>query len=100
MATVATPSSLQARIMRRAISPRLAIRTLLNTLLNADQRLAKLYRSAILDQDLDNDPFDLGFYLIHDLHGFNDADQRFFVDLLPDFHIRRRIWRRRPIEGP
>src|ERR1700733_11575051 len=92
------PSSLQARMMRSAISPRLAMRTLLNTLLNADQRLAKLYGGAIFHQDFSNDAFDLGFYLIHDLHGFDDAYQRLFVDFLSNFGVRRRIGRRRPIK--
>src|SRR5262245_19380687 len=70
-ATVAMPSSLQARSTRRAISPRLAIRILSNiasllgartargprpaqTFLSFDdhQRLAELDRTAVLDQDL------------------------------------------------
>src|SRR3954465_15865216 len=81
-ATVAIPSSLQARRMRRAISPRLAMRILSNIfphrangeerkangktagircspfaysilrLFNNDERLAELDRLAVLDQDL------------------------------------------------
>src|SRR3977135_3955366 len=77
-ATVAMPSSLQARRMRNAISPRLAIRILSNILslqrgewriasgewiknnyslfairlLNNHQRLAVLDRNAVLDQNL------------------------------------------------
>src|SRR3954451_6272944 len=78
-ATVAIPSSLQARRMRRAISPRLAMRILSNILpqwanrewrmasgkmhtirysplairlFNNDERLAELDRLAVFDQDL------------------------------------------------
>src|SRR5580704_1833751 len=79
-ATVAMPSSLQARRIRRAISPRLAMRILSNMsfqgrvansewrivkakiyslfairyspLFNDHQRLAELDRLAVLDQDL------------------------------------------------
>src|SRR6478609_10889928 len=77
-ATVAMPSSLQARRMRRAISPRLAMRILSNMVpqgewgiangewagvtiryslfatpsLNNHQRLAVLDRLTVLDQDL------------------------------------------------
>ena len=59
-ATVAMPSSLQARSTRSAISPRLAIRILSNIaapvvdelLFDDDQRLAEFDRLAVLDQDL------------------------------------------------
>ena len=60
IATVWMPISLQARWMRSAISPRLAIRTLLNMRrprrgpagsFQDDQRRAELHRRAVLDQD-------------------------------------------------
>ena len=55
-ATVAMPSSWQARWMRSAISPRLAIRILSNigasASLDDDQRLAELDRLGVLDEDL------------------------------------------------
>src|SRR5690606_22595354 len=53
-ATVAMPSSLQARRMRRAISPRLAMRILSNmptALLDDEERLAILHRLPVLHQD-------------------------------------------------
>src|SRR5437899_3389996 len=54
-ATVWMPISRQARWMRSAISPRLAIRTLSNiaccALFDDHQRLAKLHRLGVLDQD-------------------------------------------------
>ena len=50
--TVWMPSSRQARWMRSAISPRLAIRIFSNiALLDHEQRLAVLHRLAVLDQD-------------------------------------------------
>src|ERR1700741_5690891 len=53
-ATVWMPISRQARWMRSAISPRLAIRTLSNIdgLFDDHQRFAELHRSGIVDQDL------------------------------------------------
>src|SRR4051794_3786757 len=57
-ATERRPMSRQARITRSAISPRLAIRTFLNTvassgLLDAEQGLAVLDVRAVLDQHLE-----------------------------------------------
>src|SRR5512143_1822254 len=46
-ATVSMPSSRQARMTRRAISPRLAIRTFLNT---DNPRIADLARGAVGDE--------------------------------------------------
>src|ERR1700754_3282260 len=68
-ATVAMPSSLQARSTRKAISPRLAIRILSNIVLygarrvgtasggpfssfDDHQRFGELHRAPVLDQDL------------------------------------------------
>src|SRR6185436_6735717 len=52
-ATVLMPISWQARWMRSAISPRLAIRTFwIAILLDDDQRLIELHRLGVLDQDL------------------------------------------------
>src|ERR1700749_820507 len=56
-ATVLMPISRQARWMRSAISPRLAIRTLSNiaagpALLDDHQRLAELHRLRIVDQHM------------------------------------------------
>src|SRR4051794_3022703 len=97
-ATVAMPSSLQARRMRRAISPRLAMRILSNMVprgrignsewrtgrsnyryslfatpsLNDDERLAELDRLAVLDQDLGHRAGARGGDLVHGLHRFDD----------------------------
>src|SRR5690348_12814999 len=92
-ATVAMPSSRQARMTRRAISPRLAISTFLNTpsllappgpargrptrglcRLDAEERLAELHRLPVLHQDLGHTPRHLGLDLVHQLHGLDDAE--------------------------
>src|SRR5687768_15028227 len=79
-ATVAIPSSRQARMTRRAISPRLAIRTFLNTGacspraarrsggLDPEQRLAELHRLPVLHHHLGDPPGHLGLDLVHQLH--------------------------------
>src|SRR5690349_10338243 len=84
-ATVAMPSSLQARITRMAISPRFAIRTFLNiepelrrrSGRRADQEelLAVFDALAVLDQDLDDRSGVLGLDLVHELHRFDDAER-------------------------
>src|SRR5918998_3318765 len=75
-ATVAMPSSRQARMTRRAISPRLAMRTFLNTLgrLDAEQRLPELHGLAVLHQHLGDPSGHLGLDLVHELHGLHDAE--------------------------
>src|SRR5215469_8511912 len=79
-ATVAMPSSLQARSTRSAISPRLAIKILSNiatvaALFDDHQRFAKFDRLAVLDEDLRHRAGARRRNLIHRLHGFDD-DQR------------------------
>src|SRR6185437_14935713 len=79
-ATVAIPSSLQARRIRRAISPRLAIRILSNITAPAartasfdnDQRLAELDGLAILDENLRYRAGPRRRNLVHCLHGFDN----------------------------
>src|SRR5215472_7349187 len=97
--TVLMPSSRQARSMRSAISPRLAIRTLSKSwpdgllatvdsseerrqpaepaLSSADhhQRLAVLDRLTVLDQDRFHDARAIGLDLVHELHGLDDAER-------------------------
>src|SRR6266478_915797 len=76
-ATERNPISRQARITRRAISPRLAMRTFLNrrsTLGQTDERLAVLDVLTVLHQDLRHPAVGFGFDLVHQLHGFDDAD--------------------------
>src|SRR5215469_1584600 len=74
-ATVWMPISRQARWMRSAISPRLAIRTLSNiveALFDDHQRLAVLHRLGVLDQDPHHRPCLGRFDGIEGLHGFDD----------------------------
>src|SRR5512138_3630927 len=77
-ATVATPSSLQARRTRSAISPRLAMRTFLNMWLarhDPEERLAELDGRRVLDEDLGDGPVDLALDLVHELHRLDDAER-------------------------
>src|SRR5579863_10520850 len=71
-ATVRIPSSLQAQTMRRAISPRLAMRIFL---IGADgkQRLPVLHGLSVHHQLAFDNPRDLGLDLVHELHRFDDA---------------------------
>src|SRR5574341_1499640 len=79
-ATVAMPSSLQARSTRSAISPRLAIRILSNiaprlTLLDHRQRLSIFDRLTVLDKNGDDSAGARGGDLVHGLHGFDDEQR-------------------------
>src|SRR5215210_4496897 len=71
-ATVAMPSSLAARRMRSAISPRFAIRILSNTaLLDHEQGLAVFDRLAVLDEDRHHGAGVGGRDLVERLHRFD-----------------------------
>src|SRR5262245_10047555 len=78
-ATVLMPSSLQARRMRKAISPRLAINTLSSMigsshpsgLLDYEQGLVEFNRCAIINKSCCHCAALIGFYLIEHFHGFN-----------------------------
>src|SRR5882672_2172302 len=70
-ATVAMPSSLQARSTRSAISPRLAIRILSNISLDDHERLAVFHPQAVLDQNLRNRAAARRGDLVHGLHRFD-----------------------------
>src|SRR5262245_51246877 len=90
-ATVAMPTSLQARSTRSAISPRLAINTLSNiaarrlrALLDNDKRLAELHRMAIADQDGRDGASLRRRNVIHGLHGFDNQDGLALSDPGPD----------------
>src|SRR3954466_8253769 len=74
-ATVLMPSSRQARWMRSAISPRLAMRIFSNmrVLLDPQAAPAGLDRLAVLDQDRLERPGSIGFDLVQQLHGLDDA---------------------------
>src|ERR1035441_6939999 len=86
-ATVLMPSSRQARRIRRAISPRLAMTTFSsmgNGLLNNEQRLAEFHGLAVLDQDGLNRSGLLRFDLIHHLHRLDDAHHLAEFDFVTD----------------
>src|ERR1017187_2501518 len=128
-ATVRMFSSLHARMMRTAISPRLATKTFSNMIFksgratgdgkheelasschrppdpvhliwtNLEQRLAEFHRLAVFDQHLGDNAFDLGLDLVHDFHRFDDADDAIRTDLGADFHIMGGFGRRRTIKS-
>src|ERR1022692_3144342 len=91
-ATVRMPSSLQAQTMRRAISPRLAIRIFL---IGADgkQRLPVLHGLSVHHQLAFHDPGNLGLDLVHELHGLDDAQDLADLHALAYAHERRRAGR-------
>ena len=53
-------------------------------LLEAEERLSKLDGLAILGTDFRNDTRDLGLDLVHDFHGFDNADNSIWRHLLTD----------------
>src|SRR5258708_18105885 len=74
-ATVRMPISRQARWMRNAISPRLAMSTFSNIaadLLQHEQRLSVFYRRAVGDQDLRHAAGAPRRDLVHHLHRLDD----------------------------
>src|SRR5581483_8401710 len=111
-ATVRMPSSLQAQMTRRAISPRFAIRIFWNmrerstarqySIFGTDQeqRLTVLHRLAVIHQPLHQFAAHIGFDLVHELHGFDDAQDLSHRDLVARFDEWRRARRRRFVEGP
>src|SRR5690554_3017508 len=87
------PSSLQARRMRSAISPRFAISTLSSIVKilaqqsgDGDQRLVVFDRLAVFDQDAFDNAGLVCFDLVHHLHRFNDADHITRLDALTYFN--------------
>src|SRR5574341_1658901 len=107
-ATVEMPSSRHARITRRAISPRLAMRTFLNMEAlprglarnDAEERLAELHRGGVLDEDLGDRAVDLALDLVHQLHRLDDAERLALLHLLADVRERRGVGGGRPVERP
>src|SRR5688572_5081267 len=83
-ATVEIPISLHARWIRRAISPRFAIRTFVNMglRLEQDERLAELDRLGVTDQDFLHDAVARGLDRIHRLHGLDDQQGLALLDLV------------------
>src|SRR5258706_12959919 len=76
-ATVLMPISLQARMIRTAISPRLAIRIFLNMPVapvghfHLKKRLAVFHRVTVGHQGLQDPAAHLGHDVFADLHGFD-----------------------------
>src|SRR5437763_13158562 len=101
-ATVAMPSSLQARNTRSAISPRLAMRILSNiwrltpcagrTLasFNDHERLPVFDRLAVFDENLDHGARPRGGNLIHRLHRLDDHERLPGFDRTADVYERPR----------
>src|ERR1700674_5564018 len=84
-ATVAMPSSLQARRMRSAISPRLAIRILSNILsasLDDQERLAVFYRLRVLDENARDAAGARRRDRVHRLHRLHDEQRLALAHLL------------------
>src|SRR5689334_20125592 len=90
MATVAMPISRAARSTRTAISPRFAISIFRNIagrrravrgkrralgLFDAEKLLPELDRTAGFDQAFEHHAGELRFDLVHELHGFDDAER-------------------------
>src|SRR5687767_2074643 len=78
-ATVRTPSSWQARMTRRAISPRLAIRTFLNKRessrsggFDAEENLTVFDGLGVAHAHLRDRAGNLALELVHELHRFDD----------------------------
>src|SRR5215470_11333375 len=90
-ATVLMPISRQARWMRSAISPRLAMRTFSNIaggfrLLDHHQHLAVFDRRTVGDQDL-GDAAGLGRAdLVHYLHRLDDQQHLALLDTVAELH--------------
>src|ERR1700722_4275855 len=101
-ATVRMPISRQARWMRRAISPRLAISTFSNmrvSLLQNHQHLAELDRRAVGDQDFGDAARAGRVDLIHYFHGFDHQQRLAFAHAVADLDEMRRARLRREIGG-
>src|SRR5207247_11411316 len=95
--TVRMPISRQARWMRSAISPRLAIRIFSNMLGENEQRLPVLHRLAVFHEHRLHHAGGVGLDLVHQLHRLDDANRLAFLDRLSYLDTRFRVRRRLPI---
>src|ERR1700722_31147 len=89
-ATVAMPSSRQARNTRNAISPRLAMRIFLNMmlrLLDNEERLVELHGGARGDQNLLHGAGARRLDLVEGLHGLDQQQGGPGLHALPGGHI-------------
>src|SRR6185436_12578540 len=90
-ATVLMPISRQVRITRRAISPRLAIRTFLNmgrrlAGIDQEQRLIVFHGLGVVHQHLHDLAAHVALDLVEELHGLDDADGLALLDAVADVH--------------
>src|SRR5256885_4805585 len=94
-ATVWMPSSRQAQMMRRAISPRLAIRIFLNMerrrarscrrgFADLEQRLPVLHGLPVGHERLEDLAVAIRFDLVHQLHRLDDAQNLSLLHLVAD----------------
>src|SRR5207302_678852 len=85
------PSSRQARRIRSAISPRLAmtIFSIMSGLFEDEQWLAEFDRVAVLRHDRGDAPGPVGFDLVHHLHRLDDAQHLPDLDLIADLDEAR-----------
>src|SRR6266446_2892954 len=97
--TVRMPISRQARCMRSAISPRLAIRIFSNMLAENEQRLPVLHRLAVFHEHRLHHAGGVGLDLIHQLHRLDDANRLAFLDGLADLDKGLGVGRRRAVKG-
>src|SRR5690606_28287350 len=100
-ATVRMPSAWQARRMRSAISPRLAMTTLSSMAAGSadhEQWLVELDRLAALGHYLEHRARDVGLDRVEHLHRLDDAEGVAGLDRLADGDERRLVRRRRSVE--
>src|SRR5713226_6468982 len=101
-ATVRMPISRQARWMRNAISPRLAMSTFSNIaadLLQHEQRLTVFDGRAVGDEDLRHPASARRRDLVHHLHRLDDEQGLALAHGIPDLDKGRRLRLRREIGG-
>src|SRR6516225_92845 len=65
---------------------------------DTQQHLPLLDRRAVRDQDLDDGTANLGAHAVHELHHFDDADDRVLFDHRADLDVRRGAGSGGPIE--
>src|SRR5688500_9912019 len=95
------PSSRAARMMRTAISPRLAMSRRLIKMLDLDfgQGLAGHHRVLVVDQELHDLAGDGGLHLVEAFHDFDEADDLSRRDLVAVRLVDRLVRRRLAVEG-
>src|SRR5687767_6951740 len=99
-ATVLIPSSRHAQITRSAISPRLAIRILLNTVHpHRKEPVTELDGFAVLHVRRRDLAVGIRLDLVHELHGFDDAEHLALADPVAHLYERGRARLGRPVKG-